>query len=82
MPEVQGLIRAKNESPTLVDFISNELIYLGYPIPGTDSNEQGWAICKFFKTGSVFRWHWVDGTKAKNYIWDSRADYDYAQNID
>lgn len=82
MPKVQGLEKAKDEEPVCVDIVSSVLVYVGYPIPGRGEDVPGWAISKVFQDGTVWKTHWVDGTKEKLYVWEDRADYDYYQNID
>lgn len=82
---MQGLVKVKdNEEPVCVDVVSATVIYSGYPIPSRGEDEAGWAISKTFQESgkTVWRTHWVNGTRAKSFIWDDRADYTYSQNID
>lgn len=48
-------------------------IYIGYAIPETAENQQGWAIKKRVVVGLVEKWPWVEAGFILRYRWDNRA---------
>lgn len=60
-----------------VDFISDDVAYVGYAEPGSLTSSPAWRIKKVTFAGDDVTIQWADGTDDYIKVWDNRSSYAY-----
>lgn len=64
--------------PKLVDETNSNAVYKGFANPGAKSDAPVWAILKVTNNKGVLSYHWADGNKNFDKIWDNRKALQYS----
>jgi len=66
------------EEKSVIDIVSNELIYFGYATIGSNENTASWKIIKMTIIGSIIKSEYAQGVSTYTNIWDDRTTYSYS----
>lgn len=64
--------------PKLVDETNSNAVYKGFANPGAKTDAPVWAILKVTNNKGVLSYHWADGNKNFDKVWDNRKTLVYS----
>lgn len=67
----------KYEAPTLIDEVSDNLIYLGWADAGTLESDPKWKIRRIRRIGTVWDLKYANGNEFYRNVWNDRLTLTY-----
>lgn len=68
----------KDENPTRIDMVNDNLYYLGWSEYGSDENESVWKIRKIELVGTVWKQLYANGEQFYRFKWSERSILNYS----
>jgi hypothetical protein len=68
----------RDETPTRIDEVTNELFYLGWAEYGSDESDPVWKIRRIQLVGTVWEQKYAGGEQEYRYAWSNRSMLNYA----
>lgn len=67
----------RDDNPTRIDMVTDELIYLGWAEYGSSESDQVWKIRKIILQGTVWKQLYANGEQTFVNSWTDRSIYNY-----
>jgi len=72
-----GMGLTSTKEPLRIDESNPNVIYKGWALPDSNTNEEKWAIQKISRIDNVIIYEWADGNDNYDNIWDNRYELPY-----